>query len=266
MRGNLNIGHRHVLALYPALAVFAGSASVFFSFTILTFRRLGVVVCCGLLLWLLAISLWIWPHYLAYFNPIVGGPSQGYKHLVDSSLDWGQDLSGLARWLKNNPQTPPDKPVYLSYFGIANPQKEGLVDVINLKQLSFNKDFKALIDYLHPGRYCISATELQRIYNPMRGPWTSEKEISYQRLLPLAHIFFDRKIIPAPFEKIWDALGQEKIAVMMTDFGKLRFGRLLAYLRQRKPDAMIGFSILIFDLSQKEIDAALYGPAETLMP
>jgi hypothetical protein len=31
------------------------------------------------------------PHYLAYFNEIIGGPRNGYKYLIDSNLDWGQD-------------------------------------------------------------------------------------------------------------------------------------------------------------------------------
>ena len=34
----------------------------------------------------------------------------------------------------------------------------------------------------------------------------------------------------------------------------------------QQPDAMISYSILIFALSQKEIDAALYGLVEPLMP
>ena len=46
-------------------------------------------------------SLWRWPNYLAYFNQLAGGPSHGYRHLVDSSLDWGQDLPALNNgWLQ----------------------------------------------------------------------------------------------------------------------------------------------------------------------
>ena len=33
----------------------------------------------------------IYPHYLAHFNEAVGGPRNGYRYLVDSNLDWGQD-------------------------------------------------------------------------------------------------------------------------------------------------------------------------------
>ena len=36
-----------------------------------------------------------YPNYLAYFSPVAGWyPAQGYKRLVDSSLDWGMDLPG----------------------------------------------------------------------------------------------------------------------------------------------------------------------------
>ena len=38
------------------------------------------------------------PHYLAYFNTVSGGPAHGSEHLIDSNLDWGQDLVGLKRW------------------------------------------------------------------------------------------------------------------------------------------------------------------------
>lgn len=39
----------------------------------------------------------VYPHYLAYFNELAGGPRNGYQSLVDSNLDWGQDLKELRR-------------------------------------------------------------------------------------------------------------------------------------------------------------------------
>ena len=44
----------------------------------------------------------IYPHYLAYFNELIGGPDNGQKYLIDSNLDWGQDLKGLKKWLDKN--------------------------------------------------------------------------------------------------------------------------------------------------------------------
>ena len=58
------------------------------------------------------------PHYLAYFNRASGGPDRGDEHLIDSNLDWGQDLVGLDRWLRANR---PGANVGLAYFGQINP-------------------------------------------------------------------------------------------------------------------------------------------------
>jgi len=44
-------------------------------------------------------SLAIWPHYLAFFNGFVGGPDKGPEYLVDSNLDWGQELSNLKKYV-----------------------------------------------------------------------------------------------------------------------------------------------------------------------
>jgi hypothetical protein len=57
------------------------------------------------------------PHYLAHFNGVVR-PARAYRHLVDSSLDWGQDLPGVRRYIETRP---PSGPVYLSYYGFASP-------------------------------------------------------------------------------------------------------------------------------------------------
>ncbi len=54
----------------------------------------------------------------------VGGPKHGYKHLVDSSLDWGQDLPTLKKWLDENAAE--DERVYLSYFGTSAVDKYGI--------------------------------------------------------------------------------------------------------------------------------------------
>jgi hypothetical protein len=50
------------------------------------------------------------------------------------------------------------------------------------------------------------------------------------------------------------------------EFLSLRFGRLCAFLRQREPDDDIGYSILIYDLTAKDIQDALFGPPVWLDP
>jgi len=42
------------------------------------------------------------PHYLAFFNELAGGPGSGHRVLVDSNLDWGQDLKGLRNWMSDH--------------------------------------------------------------------------------------------------------------------------------------------------------------------
>jgi len=42
------------------------------------------------------------PDYLAFFNVVSGGPRRGERLLLDSNLDWGQDMGRLAKWLKSN--------------------------------------------------------------------------------------------------------------------------------------------------------------------
>ena len=75
-----------------------------------------VVVCTLLgLVWSVASSLSVYPHNLAYFNELAGGPRNGPRHLLDSNIDWGQDLYFLKRWADDHTEA---RPLYLSYFGM----------------------------------------------------------------------------------------------------------------------------------------------------
>ncbi|MDQ3332129.1 MAG: glycosyltransferase family 39 protein [Planctomycetota bacterium] len=48
------------------------------------------------------------PHSLSYFNELSGGPSHGYRHLVLSNLDWGQnaELAGAFAYAASGRQRP----------------------------------------------------------------------------------------------------------------------------------------------------------------
>lgn len=102
MMGNINIGLRYILPVYPFLFVFISRLAVYaFRDTVRGRHSLkaGLYI---LLAWYLFSALSIYPHYLAYFNELVGGPGQGYRYLVDSNLDWGQDVNGLGNYLEQN--------------------------------------------------------------------------------------------------------------------------------------------------------------------
>ncbi len=55
----------------------------------------------------LASALSVYPHELAYFNELAGGPRNGHLHLLHSNLDWGQDLLRAAEWERQHPMATP---------------------------------------------------------------------------------------------------------------------------------------------------------------
>ncbi len=92
----INIGVRHVLPVYVGFAILAGAGAA----QLLRYSRTSISarwILGGLLLWMTATSALSHPDYLAYFNAFAGG--QPERILVDSDLDWGQDLKRLAQRL-----------------------------------------------------------------------------------------------------------------------------------------------------------------------
>ncbi|MFZ5917250.1 MAG: glycosyltransferase family 39 protein [Chloroflexota bacterium] len=165
---SLNIGYRHLLPILPLLMVYVGKLAVEnppFSFpksklaTRLTKLALAGIVIL-LLGWHAFSALSISPHYLAFFNELVGGPEQGRRYLVDSNLDWGQDLPALRDFLA---QQEIDQ-VYLSWFGPAYPERYG-IDFQPLPGFPLYQGSAEVFAFNPyqpaPGLYAISATHLQ---------------------------------------------------------------------------------------------------------
>lgn len=126
---HMDIGHRYILPTYPPLFILCGvvargwgaatSAAAHRPAWARASVRLAAVFGA-----LLACEVACrFPNYLAYFNVIAGGPARAYRHLVDSSLDWGQDLPGVKRYIDAHHLDPP---LYLSYFGTASPAYYGI--------------------------------------------------------------------------------------------------------------------------------------------
>ncbi len=118
MAANINIGVRHVLAVYPLMAI--AGAGVFGGLAGAGRRRLAAVSML-LLLWHVMESVRAHPHYLAYFNQIARG--EEHKFLADSNLDWGQDLANLKRYVRENRI----EDLHLYYFGYTPPQRFGFL-------------------------------------------------------------------------------------------------------------------------------------------
>lgn len=244
---HLNIGHRHILPTYPVVFILLGA----FGSWLNRRRPAALVVVLALAGWHVGESLWIRPHYLAYFNELVGGPANGWRHLVDSSLDWGQDLPDLARWLRTHNSGAPREPVYLSYFGTGDPRYEGIA-ATRLPTLP-NLPPKPPWYRLGPGLYCVSASMLQVVYGPIRGPWTKQLEAEYQHLHAIESTLLAYQSDPAKRRKLQHDVADQKWRAVWNRYDQLRFARLCFYLRARQPDAVIDYTIFVYRLSAEEI-------------
>jgi hypothetical protein len=110
----LNVGWRHILPMYPLLFVWLGGmVSVMWRSERRSTRL--VLYCLGV--WLVTSTLMAYPNYLAYFNEAAGGSKNGRSILVDSNLDWGQDLKALKNWMTHNQIGK----IQFAYFGTADP-------------------------------------------------------------------------------------------------------------------------------------------------
>lgn len=302
LTSHLNIGQRHLLPTYPIMFIFAGAAAHWLR------RRTGTIsnptqtqretpgsqaeqgcetpgfasfihpaaaVTTGLLLvWFVGESLRTWPHYLAYFNVLAGGSRNGYRHLVDSSLDWGQDLPGLKKWLDRNvPEGDGEKPVYLSYFGMARPEHYGIRT--RLLPCTPARPSSEPLAGLTGGVYCISATMIQCVYVAAPGPWDDGYEKMYRQAQDLLRRYRMAESSPAVQEALLAEASQLPCFLSLRKvewtqviwlFEELRFARLCAYLRQRDPDDHVGYSILIYRLTDGDVRQAIEGPPPLRRP
>jgi hypothetical protein len=155
LRSHINIGVRHLLPVWPLLIVAVSAAAVGAG------SRFAVRALIALLVTVHAAeAIAIYPHHLSYFNAIAGGPSRGDRYLLDSNIDWGQDLKFLRRWQREHG----DPPICLAYFGTADAAYYGVPH--NGIPFTWEADKRAALDcvgaisvtllhdlYLKPGAY-----------------------------------------------------------------------------------------------------------------
>jgi dolichyl-phosphate-mannose-protein mannosyltransferase len=112
-------GVRYILPAFP------------FAFIIASAAMRGIAgdwqrrIAFAALAWLLATSLWIFPHSYSYMNELAGGPRKGHFHLLDGNMDWGQDVLYTRNWLESHPEK---KPVHTACWGLL-PLEELGIDV-----------------------------------------------------------------------------------------------------------------------------------------
>ena len=144
--GNLDIGHRHILPIYPFLYVCCGSLP----------RRFLAVAALSVISCFVVFTPWdlLWGRHLSYFNEFAGGPRHGYEIIIDSNIDWGQDLPRLAQWLSSHQVR---EPINLVWLGSADPRYYG-IRFRNLDGNYWALPEVAASDVTEPGWLAISAS------------------------------------------------------------------------------------------------------------
>lgn len=142
-------GIRYILPVYPFIYVLIGSLASLGN----NYRKL--VYTFGI--WSVVSSLYVAPHYMSYFNELIGGPGNGYKYLVDSNIDWGQELKGLKKYMDKNGI----KRVSLSYFGTDSPGRYGIEYDWLPSFFLYNLNPEKEVDIFRNQYLAISATNLQ---------------------------------------------------------------------------------------------------------
>jgi len=231
LASSLNIGYRYILPVVPFVIVYAAGAVAAKPAAaqaagakatgplLPRWTWLRRYVLPALMALYAGVSLWLHPHYLAYFNLLAGGPGGGYRYLVDSNLDWGQDLKLLQIYLEAQGVDE----VRLGYFGTADPAYYG----IQYRSL-FAPDSSGLADDFSPfnpapGWYAVSATVLQ-------GPFSSEPDLFdwFRRHEPVAKIgysIFVYRVEPDPDPVRWLGVCYTPEPLMRDGEISRRFGR-----------------------------------------
>jgi hypothetical protein len=116
--GRIQIGERYLLPVHAFAILLVASA---------TSRLLGSRAGRGVLALVLAghvvPAVAVAPRgYLTYFNAVAGGPDRGHRVLLDSNLDWGQDLPRLAAWMRRERV----ERIALAYDGADDPGRLGI--------------------------------------------------------------------------------------------------------------------------------------------
>jgi hypothetical protein len=115
-----NIGIRYLLFIFPLLGVWIGR--ILHDAGALRYNRLRYGLCLAAIFCLLVSTGRAFPDFIPYFNEAAGGPDKGQHYLLDSNLDWGQDLITLRKFMKRRKI----ETVELAHFGPVPPEVYGI--------------------------------------------------------------------------------------------------------------------------------------------
>lgn len=142
---------RYVLPALPFLLVGVGKLGQLF-------RReywfAGALVLL-LAVWTIVSSSRVYPHSLSYFNEAAGGPENGHAHLVNSNIDWGQDVLFLKHWMDEHPDA---RPMRMAVFNFVHWDVTGQQPLYPPSDSCFGPGEEC---GPHPGWYAISVNALR---------------------------------------------------------------------------------------------------------
>jgi hypothetical protein len=185
-----SVHSRYVIPALPFLFVWMSKVAKIFEMRPFTGRRLAMVVTVvAAVFWSVSSSLSVYPHCLSYFNELAAvlpttvnvthptprdksqesilsriltaGPRNGPRHLLDSNIDWGQDLFYLESWYESHLEA---RPIRVAYFG-GYPLDQSKIrsagyPPTGLDREQINEDRDATTFGPLPGWYALSVNEV----------------------------------------------------------------------------------------------------------
>jgi dolichyl-phosphate-mannose-protein mannosyltransferase len=95
LKSEIDLGVRYILPMIPFLYL---GVALSVDRATHRFGRRALVPLAVLLLWHAGEAIATYPNYIGYFNECIGSNANADRYLIDSNLDWGQDLKRLAQW------------------------------------------------------------------------------------------------------------------------------------------------------------------------
>jgi len=123
MLQKISLGVRYILPVYPLIFIFTASQLVWLASRPTRWvRSAALIAAAGFIVWVIASSVRIFPHFSSYFNELAGGPQNGWRYVAGCDVDCGQDLPGIREYLRRHAI----KEVYLEYIGPTPPEYYGI--------------------------------------------------------------------------------------------------------------------------------------------
>jgi hypothetical protein len=227
---NICLGLRYVLPIFPYIMITMGKVVPWASGLETKTRRVAAwgIVGVSLGLTVLATAL-IHPHYLAYFNLASGGPDREPPRLIDSNLDWGQDLVNLKDWIRAHAR---GERVGIAYFGQINPS------IFALR----GEGFDWFPPPAEPGTV-----------RPMPGRTTSRLVGPARRLTPGLYAV-SATLVAGLRWRLYDSAPVAAVPEAWSPAWNADKPYAFSYFRELTPIARVGHSILVYRVTPRDIE------------